>query len=92
MAYNKAIKMAGQAMFESDFITDDGGESFVKKAQENPAYLAQVIKKLCEASDVMTMGKVSSVRSVSEKDADFDPVKARAFGNTRNQSYSILDD
>jgi hypothetical protein len=86
-----ALTKAAKALCDSDFITEDRGEIFVKRALENPAYLAKVIEKLCEASDVMTIGRPSTI---SNKEGEaFDPVKARAFG-IRNQegTYQLLDD
>jgi flagellar hook-basal body complex protein FliE len=89
--FSSALEKAAKALCDSDFITDDKGEIFIKKAQENPAYLAKVIEKLCEASDVMTIGRPSSV---SNKQASaYDPVMARAFGRrTAEGNYELLDD
>jgi hypothetical protein len=86
-----ALEKAAKALCESDFITEDRGQTFVKRAMENPAYLAKVIEKLCEASDVMTIGRPSTI---SNKNAEaLDPVKVRAFGlRTQEGSYQLLDD
>jgi hypothetical protein len=75
-------------MYNSDFINDEEEKAlFVKKAQEDPKYLAKVVEKVCAAADVSYMGKVASVKSAPQTD---DPVMRRAFGYS---SYdNLLDD
>ena len=85
---NKALKKAAEAMYNADFINDEEEKSlFVKKAQEDPKYLAKIVERVCNASDVAYMGKMASVKSSNSTD---DPVMRRAFGYDNN--YSLLDE
>jgi len=86
--YEAAIRKAAQALYESDFISEMTERAvFIKKAKESPAYLASVIEKVCNAADVSLIGKPARV--TSRKQAEFDPVAARAFGW---DSSSVLED
>jgi len=86
--YERALKKAAQAMYDSDFILDEEEKvTFVKKAQQDPKYLAKVIERVCNAADVSYMGKSANVKASTHSD---DPVMRRAFGYDSN--YSLLDD
>jgi hypothetical protein len=75
-------------MYSSDFINDEEEKAlFVKKAKEDSAYLAKIVERVCNASDVAYMGKVATVKSSTQSD---DPVIRRAFGYSNG--YSLLDD
>jgi len=83
-----ALKKAAEAMYSSDFINDEEEKAtFVKKAMEDPKYLAKVVERVCNAADVAYMGKSASVKTSNHSD---DPVLRRAFGYDGN--YSLLDD
>lgn len=83
-----ALKKAAEAMYNSDFINDeDEKELFVKKAKEDSRYLAKIVERVCNASDVAFMGKAANVKASTHSD---DPVMRRAFGYDGN--YSLLDE
>lgn len=84
---DQALKKAAEAMYSADFIIDEEGKkAFMKKAKEDAKYLAKVVERVCNASDVAYMGKVASVTSSNYTD---DPVLRRAFGYDGN--YNLLD-
>jgi hypothetical protein len=84
----QALKKAADAMYSSDFINDEDEKAlFVKKASEDPMYLAKIVERVCNASDVAYMGKSSAVKSAGESD---DPVIRKAFGYSG--TYSLLDE
>jgi hypothetical protein len=83
-----ALKKAAEAMYSSDFINDDDEKkTFIKKAKEDPTYLAKIVERVCNAADVAYMGKQATVKSSTQSD---DPVIRRAFGY--EHSYSLLDE
>jgi hypothetical protein len=85
---DNALKKAADAMYSADFITDaDEKSTFVKKAKDDVTYLAKVVERVCNASDVAFMGKMATVKSSNQTD---DPVMRRAFGYDLN--YSLLDE
>jgi hypothetical protein len=85
---DKALKKAAEAMYSADFITDaDEKTLFVKKAKDDATYLAKVVERVCNASDVAFMGKMATVKSSAQTD---DPVMRRAFGYDIN--YSLFDE
>jgi FtsZ-binding cell division protein ZapB len=84
-----ALKKAATALYESDFISDEYDKrKFIKKAKEDPMYLATVIEKICQAADVATFGSVANVKTAGDNQND--PVMRRAFGYDTN--YSLLDE
>lgn len=85
---DSALKKAAEALYSSDFITDEDEKAlFVKKAREDSKYLAKIVERVCNASDVAFMGKVATVKSAGVSD---DPVMRKAFGY--DGSYNLLDD
>ena len=83
-----ALKKAAEAMYSSDFITDEDEKAlFVKKAKEDSKYLARIVERVCNAADVSYMGKSASVKSSTQSE---DPVVRRAFGY--DATYSLLDE
>lgn len=85
---DKALKKAAEAMYSADFITDaDEKTLFVKKAKDDATYLAKVVERVCNASDVAFMGKMATVKSSAQTD---DPVMRRAFGYDIN--YNLFDE
>ena len=83
-----ALRKAAEAMYSSDFINDEDEKAlFVKKAKEDSKYLAKIVERVCNASDVAYMGKSAAVKSSVQTD---DPVLRRAFGY--NSAYSLLDE
>ena len=87
--FTKAVEKAARSLYEADYITDDRGETFIKKAMENPAHLARIIERLCEASSEMGMGKVSNVKAMGETE---DPIIRIMNGGTGSSTYSIVDE
>lgn len=86
--FEQALKKAAEAMYSSDFINDDEEKkSFIKKAKEDPSYLAKIVERVCNAADVAYMGKQATVKSSTQTE---DPVMRRAFGY--EHSYSLLDE
>ena len=88
-----ALDSAAEALYNSDFITDDiERRKFMKMAQEDPAYLANMITKVCRAADVSFIGKPAHAVSNINKYAKYsseDPVAARAFGLGSNSALSF---
>lgn len=85
---DNALRKAAEAMYSSDFINDEDEKAlFVKKAKEDSKYLAKIVERVCNASDVAYMGKSATIKSSVQTD---DPVLRRAFGY--NSSYSLLDE
>jgi DNA repair exonuclease SbcCD ATPase subunit len=84
-----AVKQAAAALYDSDFINDEYDKRrFVKKATQDPKYLATVIQKICQAADVSTFGEVANVKTAG--DLTDDPVMRKAFGYDAN--YNLLDE
>jgi hypothetical protein len=87
--FEAALKKAADALYNSDFITDeDEKRAFVKRAKEDSKYLARTVERVCNAADVAYMGKVATVKT--DNNIENDPVMKRAFGFDSN--YSLLDD
>ena len=79
--YASSVKLAAEALYSSYFITDEYEKKiFIKRAKEDPTYLAKVIEKVCNAADVSLIGKPARVARQINKDAAYDPVMAKAFG------------
>jgi hypothetical protein len=90
-ALEKALMKAAQALYESDFITDDTErKEFLKSAKENPVFIANMLEKVCKAADVSLIGIPARV-AIRKKTAEFDPVMARAFGLDNTSSHVFLD-
>lgn len=88
-ALHESLKLAAQALYDSDFISDEyDKKKFMKKAKEDVKYLSTVIQKICQASDVAAFGEVAQVKTAG--DASDDPVMRKAFGYDVN--YNLLDD
>lgn len=89
--YDDSIKKAADALYESDFITDEyERRQFIKRAKEDPAHLARTLEKVCNAADVALVGTPARVAS-RKKEAEYDPVMARAFGMNYSGN-SIIDE
>ncbi len=89
--YNSVVKIANALhQTDYDFIIDNDRKKFIKKASENPALLAEVFSKVCEASDVTLIGRPARVAAKS-KIANYDPVYARAFGLGYNGEVTDVD-
>ena len=86
-----ALKTAADALYDADFITDETERrNFLKKAREDSSYLARTLEKVCNAADVALIGKPARVANRQQKQADFDPIMAKAFGYS--QDASIIDE
>lgn len=89
--YEISLIKAAKSLYESDFITDESErKNFIKKAKEDPTYLAKVIEKVCNAADVSLIGKPARVAARS-KEAEYDPVMARAFGLNSSTVTDLTD-
>jgi hypothetical protein len=87
--YEFALRKAADALYDTDFLTDEYEKrTFLKKAAEDPIYVVRLLEKVCEAADVAPIGKPARV-AAKPKEAEYDPVMARAFGWRAN---SIVDD
>jgi hypothetical protein len=87
--FEHALKKASSALYDSDFINDEHDKRrFIKKAKEDHKYLAEVIQKICQASDVSAFGSVANVKTAG--DLQDDPVMRKAFGYDVN--YNLLDE
>jgi hypothetical protein len=88
---NLALEKAADALYKSDFITDSyERKEFLKKAKEDPSYLARTIEKLCDAADVASIGSPARVAKPKQAE-EYDPVMARAFGISRSGSFVLED-
>jgi hypothetical protein len=89
--YSRSLDKAADALYKTDFITDEfERREFVKRAQQNPSYLASVVEKLCKAADVALIGSPARV-AVKRAEDEIDPVRARAFGLSTSSSV-IFDE
>lgn len=87
--FEHSLKKAASALYDSDFINDEYDKRrFIKKAKEDHKYLAEVIQKICQASDVSAFGSVANVKTAG--DLQDDPVMRKAFGYDVN--YNLLDE
>jgi FtsZ-binding cell division protein ZapB len=87
--FEHALKQAAASLYDSDFINDDYDKRrFIKRAKEDHKYLAEVIQKICQASDVSAFGSVANVKTAG--DLQDDPVMRKAFGYDVN--YNLLDE
>ncbi|NBQ68977.1 MAG: hypothetical protein EBU46_09160, partial [Nitrosomonadaceae bacterium] len=64
--------------------------NFLKKAKEDVSYLARTLEKVCNAADIALIGKPARVANKQQKEAEYDPVMAKAFGYSANAS--IIDE
>jgi hypothetical protein len=88
--YRVALQKAADALYDSDFLTDEHEKRmFLKKAMEDPVYIVRTLEKVCEAADVAQIGKPARV-AARPKEAEYDPVMAAAFGY--DSSKGIIDD
>ena len=88
--YRVALTKAADALYDSDFLTDEHEKrTFLRKAAEDPVYVVRLLEKVCEAADVAQIGKPARV-AARPKEAEYDPVMAKAFGY--NSNSSIIDD
>ena len=84
-----ALHKVADALYDTDFLTDDYEKrTFLKKASEDPVYVVRFLEKVCNAADVASIGSPARV-AAKPKEAEYDPVMARAFGWRAN---SIVDD
>jgi hypothetical protein len=91
--YQQAVIKVANALYDSDldFVTGDfDRRKFIKKAMEDKTYLAKTLEKVCNAADVSLIGKPARV-AANKKVASNDPVYARAFGYSSNNSDFIID-
>lgn len=87
--FEHALKKAASSLYDSDFINDEYDKRrFIKKAKEDNKYLAEVIQKICQASDVSAFGSVANIKTAG--DFQDDPVMRKAFGYDVN--YNLLDE
>ena len=87
--FEHALKKAASSLYDSDFINDEYDKRrFIKKAKEDNKYLAEVIQKICQASDVSAFGSVANIKTAG--DLQDDPVMRKAFGYDVN--YNLLDE
>lgn len=90
--YRTAVQKVAKALYDSDldFVTGDFDcRKFTKLAIEDPSYMAKMFEKVCNAADVSSIGKPARVASI-KKNAEQDPVYARAFGYKPEQD-SLID-
>lgn len=83
LKYRQAVKKVATALYNSDFdfVTGDFDQKdFIKRAMSDPSYLARKFEQVCNAADVSLIGKPARVAAVKNKQAEYDPVYARAFG------------
>lgn len=91
--YQKAVMKVAEALYNSDldFVTGDfDRRKFIKRAMEDPSYIARTLEKVCNASDVSLIGKPARVAATNKKLASYDPVYHRAFGTNQFSEDSIF--
>ena len=89
--YRYALQKAADALYDTDFLTDETEKkTFLRKAAEDPIYVVRTLEKVCEAADVAQIGRPARVAARPNKEAEYDPVMAAAFGY--NSSRGIIDD
>ena len=78
--YLLALRKTADALYDTDFLTDEHEKrAFLKKATEDPIYVVRFLEKVCEAADIAQIGKPARV-AAKPKEAEYDPVMAKAFG------------
>lgn len=83
--YQESVIKVSNALYNSDLdfvVGDFDRRKFIKRAMEDPSYLARTLEKVCNAADVTNIGKPARV-AVNKQAAMNDPVYARAFGLSR---------
>lgn len=90
--YEDALEKAANVLYDHDYITDKyERREFLKRAKEDPSYLASMLIKICDAADVASIG--SPARGTRIKQAEeYDPVMEKAFGKNYWKHGSILED
>ena len=91
--YRESVMKIAEILHNSDydFIIGDSRQKFIKKASENPQYVAEAFGKVCEASGVSLIGRPARV-AASRKVASYDPVYAKAFGVNSNSAIQDIED
>lgn len=93
--YLASVVKVADALHDSDFdfVTGDfNRQQFIKRAMQDPSYLARTLEKVCNAADVSLIGKPARVAATKSK-AIIDPVYARAFGYSKEaEFFTMLDD
>lgn len=89
LRYAAELKKLADALYDTDFLTDEfEKKNFLRKAAEDKIYVARFFGKVCEAADIAPIGRPARV-AAKPKEAQYDPVMSRAFGN---RTESLLDD
>jgi hypothetical protein len=89
--YEDSLEKAADALYNLDFITDKyERREFLKKAKQDPSYLASMLIKVCDASDVASIGSPARVTKIKQAE-DYDPVMEKAFGRNYRR-VSILEE
>lgn len=87
--YDEAISKIANVLLEEDFLTGSREcETFMKKAKEDPSFLASSIKKVCESAGISVMGKTARVAVKNTLEID-DPIMRRAFGYSSSGSVLV---
>lgn len=95
--YQASLIKVANALYNSDleFVTGDfDRRKFIKRAMEDPSYLAKTLEKVCNAADVSLIGKPARVAAHNKVASYYDPVHARALGydkGSNNDSVFDLD-
>lgn len=91
--YRNSVRKIADTLHNSDFdfIIGENRQKFIKRASDDPHYVAEAFEKVCEASGVSLIGRPARV-AASRKVASYDPVYARAFGTNSNSSIRDLED
>mgnify|MGYP000966961232 CR=1 FL=1 len=91
--YQESVIKVANALYNSDleFVTGDfDRRKFIKRAMEDPSYMARTLEKVCNAADVSLIGKPARV-AANKKVANYDPVYVRAFGVSRDDNDTVTD-
>jgi hypothetical protein len=84
----KALSKVAKVLVASDWLMgDDEAQEFIKISKEDPTYPLRMLEKVCKAAEVSQIGSPARV-AARPKQAEYDPVAAKAFGYNRS---SIID-
>lgn len=90
-AYYEALEKVASVLYDADFLLGRKDQKeFLKRASDDPIFLANTLIKVCKANDVKEFGEVVEVAGRT-KQAAYDPVYARVFGGSKNSNDFILD-
>lgn len=81
------LKQAAEALYDADFLLDQYEKrDFIKESQDNPYHLAKILKRVCNAKDVATMGYATDI-GIEKKAHVNDPIYNKVFGRGNSKGF-----